>query len=97
MRTVARNTTRGHLSPLRDELGQGPRVLVVDLELFIRTKPTYLPPNHKPAPAWTLFLVHPFAVHSLSWSPLCHFLITPHPFTAGDLPLVLESGGLPDR
>ena len=74
MRTIARNATWGHLSSLGYKLAQGPRVLVVDFELFIRAKPTDFSAHHKPAAAWTVLIVHPLAVHSWSETPLCHFI-----------------------
>lgn len=79
---VASDSAGGDLSSLGDEPGQNPCILVVDLEPFIRTKPTHLATEHNPTATRTLLFFSPLTRWIGSWTFLYHILNPPHSIKA---------------
>lgn len=94
---VAGNSAWGDLSSLADEPGQNPCILIVDLEPFIRTKPTHLATEHDPASARAFFFFSPLTRWIGTWSSLYHILNAPHSIKAEDPLLGLKRKPLPHR
>src|SRR5262245_22149033 len=64
--TVARNTARNNLAPLRDEVPQTPYIFIIDQGQFICAEPTNLLPQKAPAFASRRFLSRRHHGHRLT-------------------------------
>jgi len=72
-RTISGDATRSDLSSLADKLAHNLHVFVINLKLLVHTKPTHLAADHEPPSTRTaLVFCRLAAVHSWSWSSVCH-------------------------